>query len=142
MGRMLLGAVLGLVVAFVTIMCIEFVGHQVYPPPAGLDPRSTADMATLIGGMPVGALLFVVAAWVVGAFDGGFVAALVARDQRPRLAAILPALLVVAGVVAMILQMPGHPLWMAVAGLLLPVPAALAGAALVARIRRARPPRP
>ena len=79
---------------------------------------------------------------MVGAFDGGFVAALVARDQRPRLAAILPALLVVAGVVAMILQMPGHPLWMAVAGLLLPVPAALAGAALVARIRRARPPRP
>ena len=141
MGRMLLGAVLGLVVAFVTIMLVEFVGLQVFPPPPGLDPRSTADMAALLGGMPVGALLFVVGAWVLGAFAGGLVAARVAGANRPRVAAVLPALLVMAGVVAMILQMPGHPAWMAVAGLLLPIPAALAGAALAARMRAARPPR-
>lgn len=138
MGRMLLGAVLGLVVAFVTIMCVEFLGHQAYPPPPGLDPRSTADMAALLGAMPVGALLFVVGAWVLGAFAGGMVAAAVAGANRPRLAAALPALLVMAGVVAMILQMPGHPAWMAVAGLLLPLPAALAGAWLAGRLSAPR----
>ncbi|HNV79560.1 MAG TPA: hypothetical protein PKH66_08920, partial [Thermomonas sp.] len=72
-------------------------------------------------------------AWVIGAFDGGFVAALIARNGHPRAAAVVPALMVMAGVVGMIVKMPGHPLWMAVVGLLLPIPAALAGAWLAAR---------
>ena len=63
-------------------------------------------------------------------------AAAVAR--HPRLAALIPALLVMTGVVMVSLQMPGHPRWMAVAGLLLPIPAALAGAALAGRLRRGR----
>jgi hypothetical protein len=137
MGRTLLGALLGLVVAVVTIMVIQWAGHLLFPPPPGLDPRSTAEMATLIGGMPTAALWFVVGAWVVGAFDGGFVAALVAGKRRPWLAALAPALLVVAGVVAMMLEMPSHPRWVAVLGLLLPVPVALAGAWLAARLRGA-----
>ena len=135
MGRTIVGALAGLVVAFFTIMLVEMASHAVYPPPPGIDPNNTADMAKLIGMLPLGALLFVVAAWIIGAFDGGFVAALIARDQRPKIAALVPALLVMAGVVAMIVVMPAHPLWMSVAGLLLPVPAALAGAALAARLR-------
>ena len=91
MGRTLLGAVVGLVTAVITIMLIEFAGHQVYPPPPGLDPGNTADMAKLIGMLPMGALLFIVAAWVAGAFEGGLVAALVAgRNNRPRVAAVVP----------------------------------------------------
>jgi hypothetical protein len=133
MGRTILGAVAGLVVAFVTIMLVEMAGHVVYPPPPGIDPGNTADMARLIGMLPPGALLFVVAAWAIGAFDGGFVAALIAGGNRPRIAALVPALMVVAGVVAMIVAMPAHPLWMSVAGLLLPVPAALAGAWLAGK---------
>ena len=136
MARTVLAAVLGLVTAFVTIMLVEFIGHQVYPPPAGLDPMDPNDMAVIMQSLPLGAMLFVVAAWVIGAFEGGFVAALIARDQRPKIAAIIPALLVVAGVIAMIVQVPQHPMWMAIAGLLLPVPAALAGAALAGKLRR------
>lgn len=138
MGRTILGAVAGLAVAFFTIMLIEMASHHVYPPPPGIDPGNTADMARLIGMLPPGALLFVVAAWVIGAFDGGFVAALVARHQRPRIAALAPALMVMAGVVGMILVMPAHPMWMAVAGLLLPIPAALAGAWLAGKRGQAR----
>ena len=130
MGRTILGAVVGLVVAFLTIMLVELASHHVYPPPPGIDPGNTADMAKLIGMLPLGALLFVVAAWVIGAFDGGLVAALIARGNRPRIAAIVPALMVMAGVVGMIVAMPAHPTWMAVAGLLLPIPAALLGAKL------------
>lgn len=130
MGRTILGAIGGLAVAFFTIMLIEMAGHQLYPPPPGIDPGNTADMARLIGMLPPGALLFVIAAWVIGAFDGGLVAALIARDQRPRIAALAPAVMVMAGVIGMIVVMPAHPLWMAVAGLLLPIPAALLGARL------------
>lgn len=137
MGRTILGAVVGLAVAFFTIMLIELASHHVYPPPPGIDPGNTADMARLIGILPFGALLMVVLAWVIGAFDGGFVAAWIARGNRPRVAAIVPALMVMAGVVGMIVAMPAHPAWMSVAGLLLPIPAALFGAALAARSRTA-----
>ena len=89
--------------------------------------------AGVVQTLPVGAMVFVVVAWVIGAFDGGFVAALIARNGHPRAAAVVPALMVMAGVVGMIVKMPGHPLWMAVVGLLLPIPAALAGAWLAAR---------
>ena len=135
MGRTILGAVAGLVVAVVTIMLVEFAGHQVYPPPEGLNPMVTEDMAIIMQLLPFGAMLFVVAAWVIGAFEGGFVAALIARKGHPRAAAIVPALMVMAGVVAMIIQMPAHPKWMSVAGMLLPIPAALLGAALAARLK-------
>jgi hypothetical protein len=123
------------VVAVATIMLVELAGHAVYPPPPGIDPNDPASMARLVGMLPTGALLFVVAAWTLGAFDGGLVAALVARDRYPRVAALVPALLVMAGVAAMIVAMPAHPLWMSAAGLLLPVPAALAGAALAGSAR-------
>ena len=136
MGRTLLGAVVGLISAVITIMLIEFAGHQVYPPPPGLDPANTADMARMIVMQPLGALLFIAVAWVVGAFEGGLVAAIVAGRNRPRLAAIVPALMVMAGVVAMMVKVPAHPTWMAVVGLLLPIPAALAGAWLASKTRR------
>ena len=136
MGRTILGALAGLVLAVVTIMLVELAGHQLYPPPEGLNPMVTEDMAKIIQSLPAGAMLFVVAAWVIGAFDGGFVAAWIAGKGHPRAAAVVPALMVMAGVIGMIVQMPGHPLWMAVAGLLLPIPAALAGAALAARLKR------
>lgn len=136
MGRTILGAVVGLVVAVVTIMLVERAGHHLYPPPPGIDPNNTADMARLIGMLPPGALLMVVLAWVIGAFDGGFVAALIARGNHPRIAALVPALLVIAGVVAMVAVVPAHPSWMSATGLLLPIPAALLGAKLAGRRRR------
>ena len=135
MGRTLLAALAGLATAFITIWLVEFAGHALYPPPPGIDPANTADMGRLIGILPMGALLMIVVAWVVGAFDGGFVAALLAGSARPRLAALAPGVMVTAGVIGMIVAMPAHPAWMAVAGLLLPVPAALAGGALASALR-------
>jgi len=135
MGRTLLAALAGLATAFVTIWLVEFAGHALYPPPPGIDPANTADMARLIGTLPMGALLMIVVAWVAGAFDGGFVAALLAGSARPRSAALAPGVMVTAGVIGMIVAMPAHPAWMAVAGLLLPVPAALAGGALASALR-------
>ena len=136
MLRTVLGALLGVVVAMLTITAVEFLGHQAYPPPPGLNPMEPADMERMLGLLPVGAKWFIVAAWTLGALLGGLVAALVAK-RHPRIAALVPALLVMVGVVMVSLQMPGHPRWMAVAGLLLPIPASLLGAALAGRRRPA-----
>ena len=129
MGRAILGVLAGLVAMFVVIMCIEYVGHMVYPPPPGLNPMVTEDLSAIMASQPAAAKAFVVVAWVVGAFVGGWVAARISRTY-PRAAAMIVALMVVAGVVGMILQLPGHPRWMAALGLLLPIPAALLGAKL------------
>ena len=129
MGRALLGALAGLATMFVVIMGIEYVGHMVYPPPPGLNPMVTEDLSAIMASQPAAAKAFVVVAWVVGAFAGGWVAAKISRTY-PRAAAVIVALMVVAGVVGMILQLPGHPRWMAALGLLLPIPAALLGARL------------
>ena len=134
MLRTLLGALLGVVVAMLTITAVEFLGHQAYPPPPGLNPMDPADMERILGLLPVGAKWFIVGAWTCGAFLGGLAAALVAR--HPRIAALVPALLLMAGVIMVSLQMPAHPRWMAVAGLLLPIPAALLGATLARTLRR------
>jgi hypothetical protein len=137
--RFVLGIVAGVAVMFVVIMGIELIGHRLYPPPPGIDPTRTADIAAMLAAAPLGALASIVIAWVCGAFAGGAVAAFVSRTW-PKSAAIVVALLVLAGVIGMILQVPGHPRWMAMSGLLLPLPAALLGAWL-ARPRRAIPSR-
>ena len=136
MGRAILGVLAGLVTMFVAIMCIEYLGHLVYPPPPGLNPMLTEDLSAIMATQPVAAKLFVVVAWVVGAFAGGWVAARISR-RWPRAVAVIVALVVMSGVVGMILQLPGHPRWMAVLGLLLPIPAAL----LAARLASPRAPR-
>jgi MFS family permease len=137
MGRAILGVLAGLATMFVAIMLIEFLGHQVYPPPPGLNPMVTEDLAAIMASQPVAAKLFVVVAWVVGAFAGGWVAARVS-PRWPRALAVCIALVVMAGVAGMIFQLPDHPRWMAILGLLLPIPAALLGA----RIARPRPATP
>ena len=138
MLRTLLGALAGMVVTFLAIMGIEVLGHVLYPPPPGLDPMVPQQLERIMATQPVAALALVVVAWVLGAFLGGWVAARIAR-AHPRTAATLVALLVMAGVVGMIVQMPLHPRWMGVLGLLLPLPAALLAARL-ARPHRPRPP--
>ena len=129
MGRAILGVLAGLAAMFLVIMGIEYAGHMAYPPPPGLNPMVTEDLSAIMASQPVAAKAFVVVAWVVGAFAGGWVAAKISRAY-PRAAAVIVALMVVAGVVGMILQLPGHPRWMAALGLLLPIPAALLGARL------------
>lgn len=130
MLRTILGLVAGVVVMFGVIMGTEYLGHQLYPPPPGLDPMNPAhEQAFLqfIATMPVGAKAILVAAWTLGAFAGGYIAAKIAA--HPRAVAVIVALVVVSGVVAMLVKFP-HPSWVGALGLLLPIPAALFAARL------------
>ena len=125
--RTIAGVLAGLFVMFCVIMGIEYAGHQVFPPPPGLDPMNPQHLSAIMATQPFLAKAIVVLAWVCGAFAGGWVAARISRTW-PRTAAVLIALLVMSGVVGMMFQLPDHPMWMAVLGLLLPIPAALLAA--------------
>jgi hypothetical protein len=127
--RMVLGILAGIVVAVGCVAGVEALGHSLYPPPPGLDPTNPRDIDRLMGMLPVMALVFVVAAWFVGALVGALVANQIARQGT---AGWVVALLVIAGGVATMVMIP-HPAWMWAAGIALPLLAAL----IAARFRRA-----
>lgn len=137
MARTILAVLLGVVVAWLTIVLFQFASTAAFPPPPGLDPRDPAQLRALIDAAPPAAMALVLASWAIGAFDGALVTALVARRHRKG-AALLIGVLVLAGVVAMIRLVP-HPLWMSIAGVLLPVPAAWLAYRFATRLRPVTP---
>ena len=131
MSRTILGMLVGLVVMWLTVAALEFLGHAVFPPPAGLNPSSPEDLQQIIAAAPVGSLAMLVLAWLTGTFVGGWVAARIAHHTRA--AAIAIALFVMAGVAGMIVIVPEHPEWVSALGLLLPIPVALVAARLAGK---------
>ena len=127
MLRSILAVTTGLATAIVTIWLFEFASMHAFPPPPGVNVGDPQQLAALVAGMPAMALVLVLAGWVVGALDGGIVAWLVARRRTP---VVVVGTLVMLGALAMVLMVP-HPMWMSIAGVLLPLPAALFGAWLV-----------
>lgn len=133
MGRTILGMLVGVVVAVAVIMVVEMLGHSIYPPPPGLDPTDPANeaaFAAFVAQMPFGAKAMLLVAWGLGTFVGALVGAKIARHQTA--AALLVALVVMSGVVGMIMKIP-HPTWLAIAGLIVPIPLALLAVRLVYR---------
>ena len=137
MGRTILGMLLGVVTMMFTIYAIESIGHLLYPPPAGLDPRNPYHLQMIVAFAPAGAMTMLVVGWISGAFVGGWVGARIARHARA--AAIFVALVVMAGVAGMIVMVPDHPKWVAVLGLALPIPVALIAAKLAGRKEKTLP---
>ena len=115
--RMAMGIVAGIVVAFLCVFAVEFVGHGLYPPPAGLNLGDPADQARLMEAMPAAAKALVLAAWFAGALAGSFVANLIAGRS---IAGWVVALLIVAAGVATMIMIP-HPAWMWAGGIALPL---------------------
>jgi hypothetical protein len=116
MLRIIGGVIVGIVACFVAISLVEYIGHQVYPMPA-IDLRDREGLSAIIAALPVGALLFVAAAWFLGVLVGGAVAA---RISGKRWAAWLIAVLVAIASIANVLMFP-HPLWMKLAAVVAPL---------------------
>jgi len=118
--RMLLGIVAGIVVAFLCVFAVEWIGHGLYPPPAGLDVGNPAGQARLMDAMPTAAKAMVLLAWFAGALAGAWTANRIAGRG---LAGWVVALLVIAAGIATMLMIP-HPAWMWAGGIALPLLAA------------------
>jgi hypothetical protein len=112
--RSILAVLAGIVVALALVAAIEAGGHAAYPVPAGVDLTSPEQARAYMDGIPLGALLFVFAAWTCGAFGGALVAALLAKS-RPMSHAGIVGGVVLAAAAANLAMLP-HPTWFAVLG--------------------------
>jgi len=108
-------ALFGIIVAIALIAVVQMIGHNLYPPPSGTDFEDPAAVRALIEQAPVGALLFVIASYVVGTFGGGFITGLIARDSTPMYAMIVGGF-VLAGTFLNLVSIP-HPVWFQVTAL-------------------------
>jgi hypothetical protein len=108
--RSVAGVVLGACVATGVIILVEQISGRMYPPPAGMDFGDPEAFQSFVAGLPVGAFLMILVAWGLGTFAGAWVCARVAGRWKVAHAALLGALLLVAGVTNM-LMIP-HPIWM------------------------------
>ena len=98
------GIIAGLAAVFATVITLELIAHQLFP---------TASASASI---PVGAQIFVVAAWFAGSLVGAVVSARISRaGWTVWVIAALVALLAVAAIF-----MIEHPVWMQIASVIAP----------------------
>jgi hypothetical protein len=130
--RTWLAGVAGAFGAFMVVAVVEGIGHAIYAPAVMPDMSDPDAVAAFIPAMPLGAFLFVLAAYVLATIAGGVIAALLARRHGMRLAAIVGALILTASV-ANFVALP-HPAWFVAATLVgVPVAAWLTGRAVSQR---------
>ena len=124
--RMAMAGVAGLGSALLVVAAIELVAHAVYAPSVMPDISTPEAMAAYVGSMPLGAFMFVLAAYVAGTVVGGFVGIAIARRHAMRFAALAGGLVLVASI-ANFVAVP-HPTWFVVATLIdVPLAAWLTG---------------
>jgi hypothetical protein len=129
--RGILAVVAGFIVASVVMMAVEWTNGRFLHPELGRLAEGVTDrevLRGLIAGAPVSALLVVIVGWALGSLSGGCAAAWIAGRTGARHALILGLLLTSAGIANNLMIPP--PLWFWIAGLIIFVPAALAGARL------------
>jgi len=133
----MLAVVLGAIVGGVTVGVVEMIGHVVYPPPPNLDASNPEALKAYIATAPLAVMLFVLLAWVVGAFTGGFVAAWIGRRAPTVHALIIGGFILLAGIATMLVY--PHPVWFWIAGIVSVPPSAYVAALLVSRRAAAAP---
>jgi hypothetical protein len=123
--------VAGFVVASIVMMIVETINGRVLFPELGKAAEGVTDrerIRALLATAPVGALLVVLAGWILGGVAGGWAAARLSARRNTGHGLVLGALLTLAGVANNLMIPP--PLWFWIAGLVVLMPAAYIGARL------------
>jgi hypothetical protein len=131
MIRSILAVVTGFVVASALMMAVEAVNGRYLYPELGKLANGVTDREVLriiLAGAPVGALLVVILGWVLGSLAGGGVAAWIGKRAPVGHALVLGGLLTLGGIANNLIVPP--PFWFWVAGIMVLIPAAYAGARL------------
>ncbi len=131
MFRSVIAVVAGFVVASAVMMAVESVNGRYLYPELGKLAQGVTDrevIRNILAGAPLGAFIVVIFGWVLGSLAGGYVAAWIARRTPAGHALVLGGILTLAGIANNLMIPP--PLWFWIAGLVLLIPAAYAGARL------------
>lgn len=131
MGRKILAVVAGVILAGVVTFAVQKIGHQVYPPPENLDTKNMEAMKAYIATLPVGALLFVLLSYIVGSSAGGWLAAKIVRTSQIHLPLTVGGIQLLFGIMNLV-TIP-HPVWFAIASVIVFLPAAYFGGKLGAK---------
>jgi hypothetical protein len=123
MIKKVFGTILGAFLGGTSLGLIELLSHAVYPPPEDLDPMDLDQLRVHISELPAGALMFIIAAYIVGSLVAGWVAGKITRSMTSALVA--GGLLMIGGVVNVVL-IP-HPLWFTLASVIVYLPCAWLG---------------
>jgi hypothetical protein len=116
MIRTLAGAAAGIAIAIVLMMIVEAIGNQLFPPPP-IDLQNPDAPAAL----PFENLIFPVIGWFLATLIGGWAA--IQLSERRWTSWIVAASILVGELLDYLLGR--HPVWMMVAGVLVPIAAAL-----------------
>ena len=127
MLRTLIGLAAGLAAAIVTIMIVETVGYQLFPPPRDFDMTLASAEA-----LPFETLIWPVLAWLLGSLAGSALAVHLSRQVWTGWAIVA---LVLAATIFNFAMIP-HPMWVMIAGAIAPILGGWLGQQLAARIRR------
>jgi hypothetical protein len=68
------GVLAGIVMAFVVVLAVEMIGIQIFPQPAGMDPRDLESVREHLSEIHMGSFAVVIVAWSLAAFTGPVVA--------------------------------------------------------------------
>ena len=129
--RSILAVIAGFIAASVVMIVVESINTRVLYPEMGKLAEIATDREAIRAAMasaPAGALLVVIAGWVLGSLAGGFVAGWIGSNAPIAHGLVLGLLLTLAGIVNNLMLPP--PAWFWVAALVVFVPAAYAGARL------------
>ena len=138
LARSIAAVILGAALSIGVISGIDAANHAIYPPPAAVhEAAKKRDMRAVAA--PLGALVMIPVAWVVGTLVGSLAAALIA-GRAPLIHALIAGVLPLAGTIAALRMIP-HPTWIAVVGLV-GVPLSSLAAGIIARRLWRNGPRP
>jgi len=114
MGKNIAAGIAGVIIAVALVWLVETIGHAVYPPPANLDFADPDAMRAYMATIPLGALLFVAAAWFIGTLGGTFAACKIGSAKPFTFAIVVGGLMLIA-TAANLIMIP-HPIWFSILG--------------------------
>ncbi len=136
MLRNIAGAIIGIAVAVLTVMFVDWISHSLFPFPDGLEITDTAALNAHIGSLPLTAFLLVLAGNLVATFDGVLAACLIGRI-KPFYCALMIGMLMIAATASNLL-MVRHPNWYSASVLIGIVLSAWLAMTIASRIRPMR----
>ncbi len=136
MLRNIAGGIIGIAVAVLTVMFVEWISHSLFPFPDGLEITDTEALNTHLGSLPLTAFLLVLAGNLIATFDGVLAACLIGRI-KPFFYALLIGMLMIAATASNLLMFR-HPDWYSAAVLIGIVVSAWLAMTIASRIRPMR----
>lgn len=133
MLKRIVSIILGLAAAVVVIMIVEAISHILFPV-APIDMNNKEAIKQFMADLPVGAMVMVLTAWIMGSFFGAITSTLINKENGLRNSITVGIIILMLSVLNLI--MLPSPVWMWVGALTLIVPAAWAGHKLLIEFRK------